>query len=179
MEDEEEKNGQTGASTRATSMESKIDTAYLQSSGPREQQKKHDYPSLDTTEYITSFFNRPISSSVPLYLDRVTQNVRENDRRAAATLHLPHAATVPLPLLKQPQDQQGSVSDEEEWEIVMIVGERRTSKSYECKIRWLLGRESGAVSNFKETIGESPAWSFVRKRGSASNSHLVAKMISD
>ena len=65
----------------------------------------------------------------------------------------------------------------------MIIVERRTSKGYECKIRWtntwLLERESGAVSSFEETIGESPSWSFVIIRGSASKSHFVAKMISD
>ena len=55
--------------------------------------------------------------------------------------------TVTPPLLKQPQDQEGLISDEEEWEIVKIVGKRRTSKGYEYKIRWkntwLLERELG------------------------------------
>lgn len=60
---------------------------------------------------------------------------------------IPLTLTVTPPLLKQPQDQEGSISDEEEWEIVKIVGKRRTSKGYEYKIRWkktwLLERELG------------------------------------
>ena len=37
---------------------------------------------------------------------------------------------------KQPQDQEGSISDEEEWKIVKIVGKRRTSEGYEYKTCW-------------------------------------------
>ena len=74
-------------------MESNIDTAHLQSSNPREQQKKHGYLSLYTTSNTisptTSFLNRPISSGVTLYRDRVEQDIRE-DNHGATLLPLLH-----------------------------------------------------------------------------------------
>ena len=128
VEHVEESNRQIGGFTRATSMESTIDTAHLQSFNPREQQKKHGYFSLNSTEHTTSptisFLNRPISSSVTLYCDRVEQDIREDDRRPAATVHPLRAVSATPPLLRQPQDQEGSISDEEEWEIAKIIGKR-------------------------------------------------------
>jgi len=44
--------------------------------------------------------------------------------------------TVTPPLPKQSQDQGGSALDEEEWEIVRIVGKRRREKGYEYKVCW-------------------------------------------
>ena len=119
LDDDVGKNGQIGGFTRATSMESNIDIAHLQSSDQREQHKKYDYLSLNTTKHTTSpttlFLNRAISSSVTLYCDRVEQDIREDEHGAVATIHPPHDVTATPPLLKQPQDQKGPISDEEEW----------------------------------------------------------------
>ena len=61
VEDDEKKTGEAGGSTRATSIESKIGTVYLQSSLPREQPKIHGYLSPNTILPTTSSLNRSIS----------------------------------------------------------------------------------------------------------------------
>ena len=64
MEDNEEKTGESGDSTRLTSM---INTVYLESSYPREQLKIYGCLSpATTTELTTSPFDRPISPSIAL-----------------------------------------------------------------------------------------------------------------
>ena len=74
------------------------------------------------------------------------------------TVHPPHVITVPPPLTKRPQDQGGSALDEEEWEIVRIVGKRRRGKGYEYQVcwkkTWLLERELG---NAQELLWEFEA----------------------
>jgi len=84
MEDNEEKNSETGGSTRATSMNSEIGTAHLQSSHPRQQPKTHGCLSPTTTEPTPSSLDRPISPSVALSCDRVEQSISGGDGGAAA-----------------------------------------------------------------------------------------------
>ncbi|KAL9128170.1 MAG: hypothetical protein Q9217_003095 [Psora testacea] len=152
VEDNEEKTGKTGGSARVTSM---IDTVHLKSSHPREPPKTHGClgPTTTgpTTEPTSSLSDRPISSSVALSYDRVKQAISGGDHRAAATVHPPHAITVPSSLSEQHQDQGDSILDEEDWEIARIVGERRRGKGYEYK---LLERELG---NAQELLRESEA----------------------
>ncbi|KAF6238790.1 hypothetical protein HO173_003297 [Letharia columbiana] len=162
VEDNDEKTGETDASTRATSVESEIDTIHLQSSHPKEQPKTHGCWSLSTsgptTEPTTSPFDRPNSPSIVLSHDRIEQAICGGNRRAAVTVHPPHAITVPPPLAERHQDQGGSALDEEEWEIVRIVGKRRRGKGYEYKVcwkeTWLLERELG---NAQELLREFEA----------------------
>jgi len=158
VEDDEEKNGETGGSTRATSMNSEIGTAHLQSSHPKQQPKTHGCLSPTTTEPTPSSLDRPISPSVALSCDRVEQSISGGDGGAAATVHPPHAITVPQPLPEQHQDQGGSALHEEEWEIVRIVGKRRRGKGYEYKVcwkrTWLLEHELG---NAQELLREFEA----------------------
>ena len=136
VEDNEEKTGETGGSTRAMSMESEIGTAHLQSFHPRKQPKTRDCLSPTTTGPTTSPFDRPISPSTALSHDRAEQAIRGGDRGAAVTVHPPHAITVTPPLPEQPQDQGSSALDEEEWEVVRIVGKRQRAKGYEYKVCW-------------------------------------------
>ena len=152
MEDDDEKTGETGASTRATSVESEIDTLHLQSSHPKEQPKTRSCMSPPTTEPTPTPINRPISSSVALCRDL------GGDGGITATVYPPHAITLPPPLVERPQDQGGSALNEEEWEIVRIVGKRRRGKGYEYKVcwkkTWLLERELG---NAQELLWEFEA----------------------
>lgn len=131
VEDDEEKTGETSGST---SMESKISTIHLQSSHPREQPKTQGCLSPPTTtEPITEPTTSP---SVAISRNLIKQAIRGGNRGTAATVHPPHAITVISPLPEQPQDQEASVLDEEEWEIVRIVDKRRTGKGYEYKVYW-------------------------------------------
>ncbi len=164
VEDDEEKTGKTGGSTRATSIESEIGTVHLKSSQPREQPKTHgclspatttEPTTAPTTEPTTSPIDRPIPPSVALPQDRGTQAVHGGDHGATATVDpLGVAAATPLSH-EQPQDQGGSALDEEEWEIVRIVGKRRRGKGYEYKVcwkkTWLLEYELG---NAQELLRE-------------------------
>jgi len=143
VEDDEEKTGGTGGSTRATSVESEISTIHLQSSHPREQPKTHGClspptttePTTETTtepitEPTTSPIDHPISPSVALPQDRGTQAVHGGDHGATATVDTLGVAAATLPSHEQLQDQGGSALDEEEWEIVRIVGKRQRGKGY-------------------------------------------------
>ncbi len=127
-------------------MESEIGTIHLQSSHPREQQKTHGCLS-SPTEPTPSPIDRPISSSVRLCRDRVEQATCGGDGGITATVYPPHTITVPPPLAERPQDQGGLALDEDEWEIVRIVGKRQRGKGYEYKVcwkeTWLLERELG------------------------------------
>ena len=157
VEDDDEKTGETGASTRATSVESEIDTIHLQSSHSKEQPKTRSCMSPPTTEPTPTPINRPISSSVALYRNRVEQATCRGDCGITTTVHPPHAITVPPPLAERPQDQGGSALDEEEWEIVRIVGKRRRGKGYEYKVCWKetwlleceLGNAQGLLRKFE------------------------------
>ncbi|KAL2048927.1 hypothetical protein ABVK25_010780 [Lepraria finkii] len=87
-------------------------------------------PNLSPTSLIARFLT--VSHS----RDRVEQAVRGDDCGTAAIVRSPHAIIVTPPLPEQPQDQGGSVLDEEEWEIIRIVGKRRRGKGYEYKVCW-------------------------------------------
>ncbi len=162
VEDDDEKTGETDPSTRATSVESEIDTIHLQSSHPRKQPKTHSCLSPSTTgpttEPTTSPFDPPISPSIALSHDRIEQAIRGGDRGAVMTVYPPHAITVTPPLPEQPQDQGSSALDKEEWEIVRIVGKRQRGKGYEYEVcwkkTWLLERELG---NAQELLREFEA----------------------
>ena len=136
MEDAEEKTVETGDSIRATSIEFDIGIVHLQSSHPREEPKTHGCLSPTTTELTTSPFDHPTSPSAALSRDSDEQVIRGSDHGAAATIYPPHAITATSSLLEQPQVQGGSVLDEEEWEIVRIVGKRRRGKGHEYKVCW-------------------------------------------
>ena len=105
-------------------MESEIDTVHLQSYHSREQSKTHDCLSPLTIAESTVFpLDRPISLNVLSSRDPVEQAIRGGDRGAAATVNSLSTAVIPL-LPEQPQNQDASVPDEEEWEIVKIVDKR-------------------------------------------------------
>jgi len=134
VEDDEEKTGETGGSTRATSMKSEIGNVHLKSSHSREQPKTHDCMSpATTTEPIISSIDRPISLSVAVPQNRGTLAAHEGDHGATATVDLLSVAATPLSH-EQPQDQGGSALNEEKWKIVRIVGKRRRKKGYEYKV---------------------------------------------
>ncbi len=159
VEDDEEKKSETGDSTRATSVESKISTIYLQSSHPREQPKTHGcFSPPTTTEPTTSPLNRPISPSVALPQERGTQAVHRGVHGATATLDPLGVAAATLLSHERPQDQGDSVLDKEEWEIARIVGKRRRGKVYKYKVcwkkTWLLEHELG---NAQELLREFEA----------------------
>ena len=134
MIEDDEKTGKTSASTRATSVESEIDTIHLQSSHPRKQQKTHICLSPPTTEPTPFPIDCLISSSVALCRDQVEQATYKGDGGITTTVYPPHAITVPPPLAERHQDQGGSALDEEEWEIVRIVGSRQRGKGYKYKV---------------------------------------------
>jgi len=177
VEDDEEKIGETGGSTRATSIESEISTIRLQSSHPREQPKTHGCLSPPTTnepttesnnELITSPIDRPISPSVALSQDRGTQAVHRDDHGAIATIYpLGVAAATPLSQ-EQPQDQGVSALDKE-WEIARIVGKRRRGKGYEYKVcgekTWLLESELGNAQELLRDFKAQGGAQRGRKRG--------------
>ena len=97
MEDDDEKTDETGASIKATNVESEIDTLHLQSSHPKEQPKTRNCMSPPTTEPTPIFINRPIFFSVALCRDRVEQTICRSDCETAVTVHPSHAITVPPP----------------------------------------------------------------------------------
>ena len=134
--DDGETTSETGTSTRVSTVESEIGTAQLPSSHPREQPKTHGCLNPHTaTESTTFSLDCPTSPSVTLPQDRGGQTASGDDLGAAATVD-PLSLTAITPLSpEQPQDQGGSALDEEEWEIVRIVGQRRTRKGYEYKVR--------------------------------------------
>ena len=88
------------------------------------------------TEPTTSPIDRPISPSVVLPQDRGTQAVHRGNHGATATVDPLGVAAAILLSYEQPQDQGGSALDEEEWEIVRIIGKRRRGKGYEYKVCW-------------------------------------------
>ncbi len=110
------------------------------------------------TEPTTSPIDRPISPSVVLPQDRGTQAVHRGNHGATATVDPLGVAAAILLSYEQPQDQGGSALDEEEWEIVRIIGKRRRGKGYEYKVcwkkTWLLEHELG---NAQELLREFEA----------------------
>lgn len=147
VENDEEKTDETGNSTRATSMESEIDIVHLQSSHLREQPKTYGcLGPLTITEPVASPLDRPVSLNALSSRDSVEQAIRGDDRGAAATVNLLSTAVISL-LPEQPQNQDASVPDKEEWEIVRIVDKRWTENGYEYQVcwekTWLLESELG------------------------------------
>ncbi len=162
VKDNNEKTGETDASTRAISVESEIDTIRPQSSHPRKQLKTHCCWTPSTprpiTETTTSSFDCPISPSTALSHDQIEQTIRGGNYGGAGIVHPPHAIIVTPPRPEQPQDQGSSALDKEEWEIVRIVGKRQRGKGYEYEVcwkkTWLLERELG---NAQELLREFEA----------------------
>lgn len=137
VEDDKEKTDETGDFTRATSIESEVDTVHLQSSQSRKQSKTHSCLSpLTITKHIASPLDRSISLNVALYRDPVEQTVREGDCGAAATVNPLSVTAAISPLPEQSQDQGASVLDEEEWEIIRIADKRWTENGYEYQVCW-------------------------------------------
>jgi len=113
MKNDEEKTGETGDSTRATSMKSKIGNVHLKSSYSREQPKTHDCMSPATiTESIIFSIDRSISLSVAVSQNRETLAAHEGDHGATATVDLLSVVATPLSH-EQSQDQGGSALNEE------------------------------------------------------------------
>lgn len=141
VENDYEKTVKIDDSIRVTSVESKIGIIRLQSFHPRKQSKTHDCLSPPTTKPTPSPIDRPISSNVALCRDL------ENDGGITPTVYPPHAIILPPSLVERPQNQEASALNEEEWEIVRIVGKRRKGKVYEYKVcwkeTWLFERELG------------------------------------
>lgn len=63
VEDDDEKTGETGASIRATSVESEIDIIHLQSSHPKEQPKTRSCISPSTTKPTPHYAGIELSRS--------------------------------------------------------------------------------------------------------------------
>lgn len=113
MEDNDEKTGETGASIRATSVESEIDIIHLQSSHPKEQPKTRSCMSPPITKPTPTPINRSISSSVALRRDRVEQAICRGDCGITTTVHPSHTIIVPLSLAERYQNQGDLTLNEE------------------------------------------------------------------
>ena len=137
IEDDGETTSETGASTRATSVESETGTAHLSSSHPREQPKTHGCLNPHTaTEPTTSFLDCPTTPSIVLPQDRGEQTAREGDYGAVATVK-PSSLTAATPPSPELEGQRDLAQDEEEdWEIVKIVDKRWTRRGCEYMVRW-------------------------------------------
>jgi len=137
IEDDGETTGETGASMRATSVESETGTAHRSSSHPREQPKTHGcLDSHTATAPTTSFLDCSTTPGIVLPQDRGKRTVRGGDYRAAATVNPSSvtAATSPSP---EREGQRDLVQDEKkDWEIVKIVDKRWTSRGCEYMVRW-------------------------------------------
>ena len=134
-EDDEEKTDDISDFIRATSMEFKIDMIHRQSFHSRKQSRIHGCLSpLNIAEPTAFPLDRPISLNAVSSCDPVEQIIREGDREAAvAIIDLLSIFVIP-PLPKQLQNQDASVSDEEEWEIVRIVDKKWTENGYEYQV---------------------------------------------
>ena len=136
IEDDGEMTSETGASTRATSVESETDTAHLSSSHPKEQPKMYDCLNPHTAvEPTTSFLRRPTFASIALTQDRGEQTVPGGDYGAAATV-TPSSVTATTPPFPEREGQRDLAQDEEDWEIVRIVDKRWTRRGCEYKVHW-------------------------------------------
>ena len=136
MVDDEENTGEIGNSTVATSMNPEIDITHFKSFHPKEQPKTYDCWSPSTiSKSIISPFDHPNSHSFALFHDQIDHGIPEDNRRAAATIHLSHNTTITSPLPERSQ-VQGSLVSDEEWEIKRIVDKRQSEKGYEYKVCW-------------------------------------------
>lgn len=114
-------------------MESKIDPITLQSSPLREQAEAHGCSSTHATEPTTAPIDRPTSPSASLPQLPCGRVVGEDDCRGAAAVSPPSIITPPLP---QQSEARTSILEQDEWEILRIVGKRRLGKAMKYRVRW-------------------------------------------
>jgi len=84
----------------------------------------------------TEPLDRPNSPSFALLQDHGGRSVHggEHDGIAAANVDPPNVTHITMLPSEQAQSQSGS--EEQEWEIIRILGKRRTRKGQEYKVRW-------------------------------------------
>ena len=137
IKDDGETTGETGASMRATSVESETGTAHRSSSHPREQPKTHGCLNSHTAiEPTTSFLDCSTTPGIVLSQDRGEQTVREDDYGAAATVNPSSVIAATSPSPEQEGQRDLAQDKEEEWEIVKIVDKRWTRRGCEYMVRW-------------------------------------------
>ena len=133
MGDDDKNPGETGRSTKATSVESKMGPATLQGPRPREQADTHGCLSTHTTEATAEPIDCSTSPSAPLHQHPCGRFVGEDDSGAGVVASPPSPITPPL----SPQSQaQNTALEEQEWEITKIVSKRRAGKGFEYKVHW-------------------------------------------
>ena len=134
IKDDGEKTGESGTSTRATSVEPETETAPLLSSHSEEEPKT--LRGLDapiTPDPPTEPLDRPTSPDVTLSQHLDGRAIGEDEYGAAVGANPPNASPPSLPC--QPEART-SVLEEEEWEVRKIVGKRQAGKGYEYRVRW-------------------------------------------
>jgi len=130
--EEDEKPGENGGSTRATSVETKLGPTTPQDPPPPEKAETHARLSTGTLQPTTEPVDRPISPSAALP-QQICMGVGEGDFATAAVANSFSASPSPL---SQPSLAPTPAPEEEEWEIQKIVDKRRLGKGYEYKVRW-------------------------------------------
>ena len=89
-----------------------------------------------TSETVASTRATSVESETGAVQDRVEQTVRGGEYGAAATVN-PSGVTAATPPSPEREGRRDLAQDEEEnWEIVKMVGKRRTRKGCEYKVRW-------------------------------------------
>lgn len=117
-------------------MNSETSIIYLESSHSRESPKKSDRLSFSAIiESIISSSDRLSSFSIALSHDLIEQTTREDNREAAAIIHLSHIITITSSFLEQSQIQERLISNEE-WKITRIVDKKLRKTSFEYKMCW-------------------------------------------
>ncbi len=108
------------------------------SSQLRKQPKTHDYLNGRTiNEPIILPLDRPTLPSVTLSRDLHRQTIRGGDCGAGVAAHPYSITAVTSRFPERLQGQRHSALDgEKEWEIMKIVGKRRTRSGYEYNVRW-------------------------------------------
>ena len=130
-------------------MESKIGPAALQNSHRREQAKAHDCLSTSALEYLcfepiieltTEPNDRPTSPSAALPQRPCGWIIGEEDHGGAAAARPPRPVTPPLSQQSPGKGGSALIKEEEdhddEWEVLRIIGKRRTNKGDEYMVRW-------------------------------------------
>ena len=136
LEDESPVADNSGALIKATSGEPEIGAAPLLSTHPMEESKTPGCVDAPTDpDPPTDPLDRPPFPDVARPQHRSGRVVREDDYGAPPVAGPPSATT--LPLSQQPQGEVHLATDTEddEWEIVKIVGKRRTKRGDEYKVR--------------------------------------------
>ena len=131
IDEDNEKTGESGASTRAISVEPEIETVRLLSSLRREKLKA--FKGLDALTALdppVEPLDRSYSPNVALPQHSDGGAVAMDEHGAAAVANTPSASAFL-------QSEVGPlVLEKEEWEIAKIVGKRRARKGHEYKVRW-------------------------------------------